>query len=201
MESNKTAHNPSFSSAIVLLRRKIRRETKDQNVVLPHKQSRSKLLTKIEKLILTVVEDISFSKEPKLQVPRRSTWVDCNIVNRKLSLKDKSQLKYQEILYTKNTKRMTVIFNLLAKVHNLLQNRTSVTYRELYYQHTDLYESQNTVKTAILDICHLLNTSPWDLRVFSTSKGLIAGPLLIKLGDNETIINCLSKGGMSSFKT
>ncbi|XP_054283413.1 meiotic recombination protein SPO11-like [Macrosteles quadrilineatus] len=58
---------------------------------------------------------------------------------------------------------------------------------ELYYERTELFGSQTTVNTAVLDICDLLQASLWELRVLSTSKGLVAGNLTIVTADREVI--------------
>lgn len=48
---------------------------------------------------------------------------------------------------------------------------------------------------ALKTICCLLDATPWELGVLSTSKGLIAGPLEIHLPEN-VIINCnIDKNG------
>lgn len=47
------------------------------------------------------------------------------------------------------------------------------------------------MNAAIADVCCLLDASPWELGIMSSSKGLIAGPLTIKLADNS-VIDCVS---------
>lgn len=48
---------------------------------------------------------------------------------------------------------------------------------------------QENVNEALKTICCVLDASPWELGVLSTSKGLIAGPLQIHL-PNNVVIDC-----------
>lgn len=53
------------------------------------------------------------------------------------------------------------------------------------------------VDIALQIICCLLDCPPWDIGVTASSKGLVAGPLLIKT-KNEEIIDCSSPEGIFS---
>lgn len=50
-------------------------------------------------------------------------------------------------------------------------------------------QKQENVNEGLKTICCLLDASPWELGVLSTSKGLIAGPLQIHLPD-DVVIDC-----------
>jgi meiotic recombination protein SPO11 len=67
--------------------------------------------------------------------------------------------------------------------------------RELYYRDQELFENQADVNLAIREICCLLSTTPWELGVMSTSKGLVAGDLKIITVNDETI-DCSTEGGI-----
>lgn len=69
-----------------------------------------------------------------------------------------------------------------------------VCHRELYYEEIQILQCQKTVDAALQIICCLLDCPPWDVGVMATSKGLVAGPLLIKT-ENEDVIDCSSPGG------
>uniref|UniRef100_A0A182FBX0 DNA topoisomerase (ATP-hydrolyzing) n=2 Tax=Anopheles albimanus TaxID=7167 RepID=A0A182FBX0_ANOAL len=83
--------------------------------------------------------------------------------------------------------RLQLIVRMLANVHQLLTTGTSCTKRELYYLNLDLVRSPACSYAALADVCALLDVEPWELNVFNTSKGLIAGPLVLTLGSGETI--------------
>ncbi|ETN67182.1 hypothetical protein AND_001014 [Anopheles darlingi] len=83
--------------------------------------------------------------------------------------------------------RLQLIVRMLATVHQLLTTGTSCTKRELYYLHLDLVRSPACCYAALADVCALLDVEPWEVNVFNTSKGLIAGPLVLIMGSGETI--------------
>lgn len=67
-------------------------------------------------------------------------------------------------------------------------------YRELYYQEIQVVQNQRTLDQVLLIICNLLECPPWELGIIATSKGLVAGPLLVKT--EKSIIDCSSPGGL-----
>lgn len=67
-------------------------------------------------------------------------------------------------------------------------------YRELYYSDPELTQSQHNVDTTIKDICCILEAKPWELGVFSSSKGLVVGNIKLTLPDDD-IIDCNSIAG------
>lgn len=62
----------------------------------------------------------------------------------------------------------------------------------------NLTQKQENVNEALKTICCLLDATPWELGVLSTSKGLIAGPLEIHLPDNAIIDCSIDRNGMKS---
>lgn len=72
-------------------------------------------------------------------------------------------------------------------------------YRELYYSEPELTQSQRNVDTTIKDICCILEAKPWELGVFSSSKGILAGNIRLTLPDDD-IIDCNAfAGGKTEF--
>jgi meiotic recombination protein SPO11 len=67
--------------------------------------------------------------------------------------------------------------------------------RELYYRDQELFETQVDVNQAIREICCLLEATPWELRIMSTSKGLVAGDLKIIM-NNDDVVDCSIEGGV-----
>lgn len=72
---------------------------------------------------------------------------------------------------------------------------------ELYYKNVIVTQKQENVNEALKTICCLLNTTPWELGVLSTSKGLIAGPLQIYLPDNVMIDCNIDKNGINELNS
>lgn len=71
-------------------------------------------------------------------------------------------------------------------------------FSELYYKNVNVTQKQENVNEALKTICCLLDATPWELGVLSTSKGLIAGPLQIHLPD-DVVIDCgIDRNGNSS---
>lgn len=122
--------------------------------------------------------------------------------------------------HIKATFPISVIFYLLAEIHELLltNNKCTIRYEfwknwflfrknnssffnlirltpffcissELYYKDTEITQRQENVNEALKTVCCLLDATPWELGVLSTSKGLIAGPLEIYL-PNNVVIDC-----------
>lgn len=70
---------------------------------------------------------------------------------------------------------------------------------ELYYKNVNVTQKQENVNEALKTICCLLDATPWELGVLSTSKGLIAGPLQIHLPD-DVVIDCgIDRNGKFSY--
>lgn len=71
--------------------------------------------------------------------------------------------------------------------------------RELYYKNVTITRKQENVNETLKVICCLLDATPWQLGVLSTSKGLIAGSLKIHLSDNSIIDCSTDRNGMFSL--
>lgn len=59
--------------------------------------------------------------------------------------------------------------------------------RELYYRDPELMKSQRHVNEAVNEICCMLNVRPWQIGVFASSKGLLAGQLRMTMNDDSVI--------------
>ncbi|KAL9694836.1 hypothetical protein quinque_014121 [Culex quinquefasciatus] len=62
-------------------------------------------------------------------------------------------------------------------------------HRELYYRDPQLTHSQRTVDKGLQDVCFLLEANLWELNVFSSSKGLVAGPLKFR-SKHQEMVDC-----------
>lgn len=70
---------------------------------------------------------------------------------------------------------------------------------ELYYKDVKITQKQENVSDALKTICCLLNTTPWQLGVMSSSKGMIAGNVQIFLPDNSLIDCSIHKNGKQYY--
>lgn len=90
---------------------------------------------------------------------------------------------------------------IFARIIYFSNEITRFAFSELYYKDVNVTKKQENVNEALKTICCLLDATPWELGVLSTSKGLIAGPLKIHLPDN-VIIDCNNdKNGKNSRLT
>lgn len=60
----------------------------------------------------------------------------------------------------------------------------------------NLTQKQENVSEALKTVSCILDATPWELGVLSTSKGLIAGPLQIQLPDNSVIDCSIDRNGI-----
>lgn len=72
-------------------------------------------------------------------------------------------------------------------------------FREIYYSDPEFTQSQVEVDHAVMDICYILNARPWEMGVFSSSKGLIAGSIKLTLNDDTILDVGNIEGGRLRF--
>lgn len=147
-------------------------------------------MAQIEGIIETLIKSLTLQKPLVIKISKIKDWKDCTMINDVLSQRQTS-IGIKKLSFTnKNSERtFTVTANLLCEIYKMLCRNTTCTKRELYYNDVELMKCQNSVNKAIDDICMLLNVQPWELGVLSSSKGLIAGDLVITTDENE-IIDC-----------
>ncbi|KAL6706336.1 endodeoxyribonuclease [Coniothyrium glycines] len=69
----------------------------------------------------------------------------------------------------------TVLLRILELIHTGLMNNTSMTKRDLYYRHPDLFVKQSVVDRYIDDLAFTLGCTRSQLNISAAAKGLIAG--------------------------
>lgn len=84
------------------------------------------------------------------------------------------------------TKVSRALFRIFIKISEFEEN---VFCRELYYRDIKITQRQENVNEAIKIICCLLDVTPWELGVMSTSKGILAGSVQIRM-PNDNVIDC-----------
>ncbi|PSN56716.1 Meiotic recombination protein SPO11 [Blattella germanica] len=92
--------------------------------------------------------------------------------------------------------RFSLVVFALATVHRLLITGDTCTRREIYYRDPVFCRSQAHLDAAMNDVCRLLQAPSWQLGVFATSKGLIAGPATLFLSNGQSIDCNASAGGV-----
>lgn len=144
---------------------------------------RAAIMGQIEGIIQVLLMSLTKNKKMVLKIQKVKDFKDCEMNNAVLSQKE-TAIAVKHLSFTnKITQRtFTILLTLLCEIYKMLTKNISCTKRELYYRDTDLMVNQVTVNRAIDDICILLNVSQWELGVLSSSKGLIAGDLKIKIG-------------------
>lgn len=151
----------------------------------------SGLITKkIEKEIQKFIEALINRTPLVIRVRNRNNWDNCVLTPANtISLKSEEAAEFKQINFNHqgSEKYFTLIVYLLGEIYSLLMTNTTSTKRELYYRDPELTESQRNVDMALNDISCFLDEPLWKLGVLSSSKGLVAGNLVIVMNDDTLI--------------
>ncbi|XP_021704296.1 uncharacterized protein LOC5578497 isoform X2 [Aedes aegypti] len=131
-----------------------------------------------------------------LLVKTRATWDMCAMENDILTRQSTPEESMKTINYHhKHSKpRFVLIVFLLSEIFRMLASGSSCTKRELYYRDPQITINQRCVDECLRDVCFLLKSDLWELNVFCSSKGLIAGPVKFQSKLEETI-DCFNSFG------
>ncbi|XP_049292128.1 meiotic recombination protein SPO11 [Anopheles funestus] len=127
----------------------------------------------------------SVNEGTALTIRRKPRWDTCTIENGILQTSDPSH--EGRAIRPSNARRLQLMVKILATIYQLLATGTSCTKRELYYLHLDVAQTPAYTYAVLDDIGALLDADTWEMNVFNTSKGLIAGPMVLILSDGLTI--------------
>lgn len=134
---------------------------------------------------------------PFIIIRNQRLWNNCNVNDDRLELKNVNNAVFLEIKYDHKLSRdFTHIVYMLARVYKLLMTNSICTKRELYYENTSLFEDQSQLDAVADKVCCLLDVARWDVGLSATSKGLVAGNLIITTSSGD-IIDCSSSDGVS----
>ncbi|KAF5675623.1 meiotic recombination-associated protein [Fusarium heterosporum] len=86
---------------------------------------------------------------------------------------------------------------ILQLSHDALVSGTVLTKRHIFYQHQDLFDKQTQVDELVDDIAFNMGVSRGDLNLVAASKGVLAGPLTIRLNDGSTLDPCSGEMGVA----
>ncbi|XP_309793.5 meiotic recombination protein SPO11 [Anopheles gambiae] len=152
-----------------------------------HREIQTKIVDLLQQIERCVTEGIP------LPIRRsKARWETCKIENGILQTIEPSQ--DGRTIRPWNTRRLQLMVQLLATIYQLLTTGSSCTKRELYYLHLELAQTPAYTYATLEDVCALLDADPWELHVYNTSKGLIAGPIVLTLSDGQRI-DCNGRWG------
>ena len=137
------------------------------------------VVTAIESCISDILHQLEETNAATFRYPNLSSWenvtyhpqrgllpVDHNVLFTSTSSRNKSSVR-----------KFSIILLTLHKIWELCYTGSFSTKRDLYYQNVSDYESQAQVDSAVSVISAMLKIPRLQLRVLSTSKGLVAGDL------------------------
>lgn len=150
---------------------------------------REAILAQIANIVHAQLESIVKRKPMVLKVRKIKDWKDC-VMNNDVLSPNETRIPTRTISFTnKNSKKtFAVVIVILCEIYKTLARNLTCTKRELYYRDVELYGSQESVDKAVDTICSMLNVQQFELGLLSSSKGLIAGNLVINIGDER--IDC-----------
>lgn len=108
--------------------------------------------------------------------------------------KRNNKLIYQKI----NRKKRIYLLFMTCKIYHQVLDDKITTRRNIYYEHKNLF-SVNTCYNLIEMVCSFVNLSRRELNIVSTSKGLIAGNIVLEF-ENSNEINGLDYRKVSILK-
>ncbi|XP_061196567.1 meiotic recombination protein SPO11-like [Saccostrea echinata] len=136
------------------------------------------ILSLIDDVILSVIQQISDNKPPVLSHFNRGTWQNITY-DKNVGLCVNDAMKMTSVRFDSklSLKKFTLMIKLLSMVYSLIQTDRFCTKRDLYYQDTTLFGNQTALDEALENISCMLQVPRWRLHVLATSKGCIAGNL------------------------
>ncbi|KAF6718064.1 Meiotic recombination protein SPO11 [Oryzias melastigma] len=160
------------------------------------------ILTRIESVILGIVDSLSKNEAPVLLLPNRSSWSNVDF-DSGMGLQMSSEHSVTNVRSNcpSSVTRFAQILKILSVIYRLVQGNSYATKRlDVYYNNTQLFGSQRSVDIIVDDISCMLKVSRRALHVLATSKGLIAGDLCY-LEEDGTRIDCRSSSAAVSVSS
>ncbi|XP_032376182.1 meiotic recombination protein SPO11 [Etheostoma spectabile] len=150
------------------------------------------ILSRIENVILGIVTSLSKDEAPVLALPNRSSWANISF-DSAIGLQRNSGSSSTSIRSDSpsSVRKFAQILKIFLVIYKLVQSNSYATKRDIYYNNTQLFGSQQTVDSIVDDVSCMLKAPRRSLHVMATSKGLIAGDLCY-LEEDGTRIDCRS---------
>ncbi|XP_036390038.1 meiotic recombination protein SPO11 [Megalops cyprinoides] len=159
------------------------------------------VLSRIEKVILEIITDLSKGQAPLLVIQNRSSWANIRFDDAVgLHMGSGSTVSTIRSDSASSVNRFALTLKVLSEVYKLVQSNTYATKRDIYYNDTQLFGSQRTVDSIIDDISCMLKVPRRSLHVLATSKGLLSGDLSY-LEEDGTRVNCRSESNAISVSS
>ncbi|KAL7332524.1 hypothetical protein PS15p_204550 [Mucor circinelloides] len=89
------------------------------------------------------------------------------------------------------TRALARYLSVLQMIYEAIAYKIMLTKRDMYYRNVELFGKQSVVDIIVDDISRHYNVPRSSLNVSAASKGLVFGPIIIKLKNNK-VLNCSS---------
>eukprot|EP00105_Crassostrea_gigas_P007279 XP_011421470.1 PREDICTED: meiotic recombination protein SPO11 [Crassostrea gigas] len=155
------------------------------------------ILSRIDEVILSVLQQINDNKPPALSHFNRSTWLNVSY-NENIGLCVNDAMKMTSVRFDskQSIKKFTLMMKLLSMIYRLIQTGSFCTKRDLYYQDTTLFGNQTALDEALENVSCMIQVPRWRLHVLATSKGCIAGNLCFHDVDGNYVDCSQTKAGI-----
>lgn len=148
------------------------------------------ILQQIETIFHSLLESLVKQKPMLLKIKKIKSWKDCEMNSNDVLSQMETKIKTKSIRFSNKAseRTFTVTIVLMCEIYKMLSRNLTCTKRELYYRDLKLLNNQESVNKAIDTLCKMLKVQEFELGVTTSSKGLIAGDLIITIGDER--IDC-----------
>ncbi|XP_059469188.1 meiotic recombination protein SPO11 [Neocloeon triangulifer] len=147
---------------------------------------RNGMKKKIEDTVLQMISDISKGNPISFKHSVVS-WLTAEYKGGRLIYRSEDkQERVVSIKRGQSRHKLSLMVQLMERVHWLLQTNSTATKRELFYQF--LLPNQAMLDKGVVTMSDFLKAAPWEFGIFSAGKGIVAGDLEIKFQDGS--INC-----------
>ena len=136
------------------------------------------LSTEKQALIHQLKEELDYKK-----LSRNHDWIE--------------NVSYRSLENTNTCKSYFQVWQLMSKMYQLLQEKKTVTQRELYYMTMDSWADQDQCNLRIVETCLMLNCPRECVGVVASAKGYLYGPVKIQLKASVIDVLSLSSPGMN----
>ncbi|PFX31488.1 Meiotic recombination protein SPO11 [Stylophora pistillata] len=148
-------------------------ELDEKSIVKPKTLSRDEVITKLEEIIQTIVEDISQNKPPSLKYNCRNSWKNTRF-NSAVGIEMIDDVNQTEHRFSSMASigKFAATLRVMAFCYKLLQQDTYATKRDIYYSDVPFFGNQNVVDSIIDNIACMLKVPRHCLHVLAASKAI-----------------------------
>ncbi|KAJ7387730.1 endodeoxyribonuclease [Desmophyllum pertusum] len=145
---------------------KLNEETDDEDIVKPKTLSRDEVITKLEEVILTLVQDISQDKPPSLKYNCRNSWKNTRF-NSAVGIEMIDNINKTEHRFDSAASigKFAATLRIMAFCYRLLQQDTCATKRDIYYSDVPFFGNQSVVDAIIDNLACMLKVPRYCLHV------------------------------------